>query len=363
MTATLRVLVVGAGAIGTYLGGTLALGRQAEVTFLVRPPTATRLRDLGGLRLHRPDGEHVLPLDAYPRTHPTPAVALTTDPTAISRTTYDLVLLAVKTYHLPDFLESIRPVEDDFPPVVCLLNGVEAEAHLAARLGAERVLAGTVTTAVGRLGPGQARVEKARGVGLAAGHPYTAPLAQALTACGVTVRTYANADAMKWSKLLTNLTANATSAILDLPPAAIYAHPGLARLEVAMLREALAVMHALRLPVVDLPGAPVRLLAWGLRWLPFPLLRPLLQRVVGGGRGGKMPSFHVDLHGGRGMTEVDALNGAVVRFGMRLGVPTPVNRLLNETLTALTEGRLAMETFRHRPEALLERWRSSANGR
>lgn len=48
-----------------------------------------------------------------------------------------------------------------------------------------------------------------------------------------------------------------------------------------------------------------------------------------------MPSLHIDLHGGRGKTEVDYLNGAVVRFGLRLGVPTPINRVLNETLLAL----------------------------
>jgi 2-dehydropantoate 2-reductase len=158
---------------------------------------------------------------------------------------------------------------------------------------------------------------------------------------------------MKWSKLLTNLLANATSAILDMTPAQVFAHPGLYRLEIEGLHEALRVMAAQSLRVVDLPGTPVRLLALGAR-LPYFISKPLMQRSVGSGRGGKMPSFHIDLHSGRGKSEVDYLNGAVVRFGERLGTPTPVNKLLCETLLGLTEGEITIETYRHRPERLLE---------
>jgi 2-dehydropantoate 2-reductase len=128
-------------------------------------------------------------------------------------------------------------------------------------------------------------------------------------------------------------------------------------LEIEGLREALRVMAAQSLQVVDLPSTPVRLLALGAR-LPFTLSKLLIQRSVGRGRGAKMPSFHIDLHSGRGKSEVDYLNGAVVRFGERLGIPTPVNRLLCETLLALTEGRVGIEAYRHQPRKLLEKLRS-----
>ncbi len=360
MSDPLRVLVVGAGAIGTYIGGSLALYRQAQVTFLVRRATAQALRQRGDLRLTLPDGTHRLPL-ALPSPTPVasghpPTVGLLEDPQQSTSAAFDLVVLAVKTYHLPAFLKSIAPVRHAFPPVLCLLNGVEAEQTLAEFLGPERVLAGTVTSAVSRSEPGNARLEKPRGLGIALGHPLSATLLRACAQAHLNPRGYSNPAAMKWSKLLTNLTANATSAILDLPPAEIYAHPGLVRLEVAMLREALAVMAAQHLPVVDLPGAPVRRLAWALRHLPLAWLGPLLRRVVGGGRGEKMPSFHIDLYSGRGQTEVEALNGAVARYGARLGVPTPVNRWLTETLQALTTGQLPLGAYRHRPEALLAAW-------
>jgi len=66
-----------------------------------------------------------------------------------------------------------------------------------------------------------------------------------------------------------------------------------------------------------------------------------------------MPSFHIDLHSGRGRTEVRFLNGAVVRYGEQQGVPTPVNKVLTETLEALSAKTQSVETYRHNPDALL----------
>ena len=166
-------------------------------------------------------------------------------------------------------------------------------------------------------------------------------------------RLYSNARAMKWSKMLTNLIANASSAILDMTPTQIFSDPALFRLEVRQLRETLRVMSAQSIPVVDTPGTPVRLLAFGLRYLPLPLLQPLLKRAAGGGRGAKMPSFHIDLYSGRRQSEVDYLNGAVVRAGKKWNVPTPVNQVLNETLLGLAEGSIPKDQFGHHPEALL----------
>jgi 2-dehydropantoate 2-reductase len=104
--------------------------------------------------------------------------------------------------------------------------------------------------------------------------------------------------------------------------------------------------------VVDLPGTPVRALAAALGLSPFVAQR-LLRRVVGAGRGGKMPSFHTDLQAGRGKTEVRWINGAVARQGAERGVPTPVNQALTEIVEALSAGKLNRDEFRRRPEALL----------
>lgn len=66
-----------------------------------------------------------------------------------------------------------------------------------------------------------------------------------------------------------------------------------------------------------------------------------------------MPSFHIDLHSGRKVSEVDYLNGAVVRAGERAGVPTPVNKSLTQTLLALTRGELPVEAYAHQPQKIL----------
>ena len=112
-------------------------------------------------------------------------------------------------------------------------------------------------------------------------------------------------------------------------------------------------MQAQQIRVVDLPGTPVRLLAFAVRFLPPVLSQPLIRKAVGGGRGGKMPSFHIDLHSGRGKSEVDYLNGAVVRAGEKTGVPTPANRLLRDVLAGLTAGEIPLETYHQNPEKLL----------
>ncbi len=336
----LSLLVFGAGAIGTYIGGSLAL-QGHRVLFLERPAVAARLRE-EGMRLGLAQGLRTV---AELRVRDSLESALQEGP-------FDAALFALKSFDTPAFVKQVAPYAESLPPLVCLSNGVENEHMLAEALGQDRVIPATVTTAVARHGIGHISVERLRGLGIAAGHPLSRRLARACTQAGLHARLYPHAEGMKWSKMLTNLLANAASAILDMTPAEIFANPGLSALEVRQLREALAVMRARRIPVVDLPGTPVRLLALGVR-LPAALSRPLLQRAVGKGRGGKMPSFHIDLHSGRGKSEVQYLNGAVARFGAQHGIPTPVNRALTDILLALTRGDLPLDAYARKPEKLL----------
>jgi 2-dehydropantoate 2-reductase len=132
----------------------------------------------------------------------------------------------------------------------------------------------------------------------------------------------------------------------------VFANKDLYKLEIDMLRECIAVMKAQNIEVVDLPGTPVRALAYATT-LPLWLSKPLLSRAAGAGRGAKMPSFHIDLHNGRGKSEVEYLHGAVVRAAEEFNVPTPVNKVLTETLLALTNKEVPLEEFAHKPEKLL----------
>jgi 2-dehydropantoate 2-reductase len=347
----LRVLTFGAGAIGTYVGGSLALAGH-RLTFVERPHVVEELRQRGlrlDLTVDKRRAGGVIQVD------PSDLVAVGSLKDALRYGPFDVVIFALKSFDTAAALENIKPYAEQIPPILCLQNGVENEPLLAATLGQDKVLYGTLTCSVGRRGPGDIVLERSRGLGVAVAEQGQKDLAGslvvALNGAGLNARLYPNPADMKWSKLLTNLTANATSAILDMTPTEIFAHPDLYRLEMRQLREALAVMKAMHIQVIDLPRTPVRLLAW-VAYLPD-FLRPLVARTIGGGRGGKMPSFHIDLHSGRRQSEVDWLNGAVVRAGERMGIATPVNQLLSQTLTTLIKKKLALDKFSHHPGALV----------
>lgn len=339
----MKFLVVGAGAIGVYLGGSLALAGE-QVVFLVRAPRANAFAE-AGLRLEIGNLELSVP-------HPQVAEDLSQ---ALDRGPYDALLLAVKSYDTAGFLDTTRPCAERMPVVVSFQNGVENEAAIAAALGEKRVIAGTVTTAVSRLPNGGVRVERPRGVGVAGGNPAAAMLVETFKKAGLRAGLYPEPRAMKWSKMLLNLIANASSAILDMTPAEIFADPKLCALETRQLLETMQVMAAQGISIVDLPGAPVRLLATAVQFLPSWIARPVLQQALGKARGAKMPSFYIDLHTGKGKSEIDFLNGAVVRFGERNAVPTPVNRVLTSTLLDLISGRVPLESYARQPEKLLRK--------
>jgi 2-dehydropantoate 2-reductase len=341
---TLRILSFGAGAIGAYIGGSLAL-QGHPVTFIERPEAAAELRR-NGLLLQIGENTHAFPA---PRVAGSLAEALALG-------SYDVGLFALKSYDTPAALHEMTPLADGLPPILCLQNGVDNEPAIAAVLGDEKVIPGTVTTAVSRLGVGQIAVEKLRGVGLAGNHPLSARLLAALNQAGLHARLYPRPLDMKWSKMLSNLLANATSAILEMPPAQVFSHPGLYRIEIAQLRETLSVMNAQGIQVVALPRTPIHLLAWAVRSLPVGLTRPVIGRAVGGGRGAKMPSFYIDLESGRGKTEVGYLNGAVARAGEKTHLPTPTNHLLNDLLQRITDGLEPRLGWVHQPERLVQAW-------
>jgi 2-dehydropantoate 2-reductase len=335
-----RLLVYGAGAIGTYIGGSLAAAGHT-VRFLARPAAADAIRASGLCLQSSGSSTHIGNISVAT----SPGEAFASGP-------HDFVLFALKSYDTTQALAELRAVTTTPPPIVCLQNGVDNEPDMRRVFDADRVIAGTVTTAVTRAGAGKVVVERLRGVGVALKPLPSTGIADAMRGAGLRVRTYPAPEPMKWSKLLVNLVGNATSAILDMPVPEIFMDQRLFGVEVAALHECLAVMGALKVEVVDLPGTPVRALALGVR-LPAVLARPLLRRGVSAGRGSKMPSLHIDLHSGRGKTEVRWLNGAVARHGAECGVPTPVNRVLTETLEGLSQGTLSKDAFRRQPRALL----------
>ena len=345
----MKILAFGAGAIGTYIGGSLALADH-QIVFVERPMVVDELRSRG-LRLD-------LTLDPRRKTKeatkllPSAFVIVASLEEALRYGPFDLALFALKSFDSQSALEGMKPFADKLPPLLCLSNGVSNEQMIIEALGSDKVIYGTVTSAIGRRGAGDIVLERLRGVGVAKGHPLSEKIHSALDAAYLNSKLFDDAASMKWSKMLTNLIANPTSAILDMTAGEVFANKDLYKLEIDMLKECITVMETSGYEVVDLPGTPVRALAFATT-LPLWLSKPLLGRAAGAGRGAKMPSFHIDLHSGRGTSEVDYLHGAVVRAGQKVNVPTPVNKMLTETLLALTNKEIPLEEFAHKPEKLL----------
>jgi len=348
-SAGVKILTFGAGAIGTYIGGSLALAGH-PVVFVERPRAVEELREKG-LRLDLTADSRRQTKDATVL-DPRSFVIVSSLEEALRYGPFDLALFALKSFDTEAALVGMQPFAEKLPPLLCLSNGVANEPAIATALGQDKVIYGTVTTSVGRRDVGNIVLERLRGVGVAKGHALSEKVHAALDAAYLNSRLFEDAASMKWSKMLTNLIANPTSAILDMTAREVFSNPDLYRLEIEMLKEGLAVMEAQGLRVVDLPGTPVRALAFATT-LPLWLSRPFLSRAAGAGRGSKMPSFHIDLHSGRGKSEVEFLHGEVVRAGEKYHVPTPVNKMLTETLKALTNKQIPLEEFAHKPKKLL----------
>jgi len=341
-----KTLVVGAGAVGSFLGVLLAsVGHDVTLVRIFERDSEKPVE------LTRPDGSRVtIPVRRITHTGDAP------DP--------DLILVAVKMPMLRDALEPT--LRWPTVPTLTVENGIGAYEIASEMRPDAPQLAGSLTAPIAPASEDEVRWLGRGGIGLAAvttagtldARPFVAQLVADFTAAGFRARELPNAAAMKWSKLLANLIANASGAILDMDGGDIYADPGLFAAERRQLLETLAVMKALGLRPVGIPGAPVPWLMRGVALPPW-LGRPILRRALGDARAGKMPSLRIHVRSAPPagaspeQTEVAWMNGAVAAEGARLGVPTPVNRVLAELTEQVAQDPERRAAFRGHPELLI----------
>ena len=129
----MRILVIGAGAVGGYFGGRLAAAGR-DVTFLVREGRAEQLRRTG-LRIFDVYGDVTVPASELK--------LLTADEVKVRPEAFDLILLSTKAYSLESAMVDFAPAVGSGTAILPLLNGMRHLEALEARFGAEAVLGGT----------------------------------------------------------------------------------------------------------------------------------------------------------------------------------------------------------------------------
>lgn len=341
----MKILVYGAGAVGGYLGAMLYFAKH-DVTIIDKDVNAKVIAE-NGLSVVQAGQTRV----AQPQALSSVAQAFMDESAA-----YDLIIMGMKSYDLVAALDPLVAFCPDPQTIITIQNGIGVERPFIDQFGAEHVIAGSFTTPISKETINRLVVEREdRGLALAPTlrKQNIKPWAQLFSNAGVQTSRVKDYQSMKWSKVLLNIVGNATSAIINRPPGTIYKSAAMFDLEVRMLKETLAVMDKLKLKVIDLPGSPAKRLAQAVNRVPRSVLKPILTRMVAGGRGDKMPSFHIDLTAGIGKSEVVYHNGAIAKAGAENGVRTPVNQALTDVLWKLTQDELDWRDFDGQPRRLL----------
>ncbi len=303
----MRVLVVGAGAVGGYFGVLLARGGH-EVAFVARGANLAALRAYG------------LRVELGKETWHLAAPAAVEDPAAAPPP--ELVLVCVKSYDTAAVAAALRPAVRPDTIVLSLQNGVENEDMLASVLNLPPLMLALTQIGVALTAPGVVRFS-GRG-NILFGEPDGRPSARAeivraaLMQAGIPADIRADIQAAVWEKLAWNAGFNAVTAITRTTVAEALAVRATRDLVATAMEEVDAVATALGIPVRRRRTA--RVLADSTSALPD-FQTSMLQDLLRGRR-----------------LEYDAITGAVVRAAERVGVAVPVNRALLALLARLDPG-------------------------
>jgi len=268
----------------------------------------------------------------------------------------DLAIVAVKSYDTDAAIATLQRAlgPESKTTIMTPQNGVGNEEKLMATFGADNVVSAALTIPLDRTRDGSIVAASDGGLAIApAGQAAHNWIVATFEQAGVPVQVASDYRSMKWSKLMLNMAANATCAILNVLPERLVHYNSIFGLEILALRECRAVMKASGLKPIDLPRYPVRALQ-AATTLPIPAARAILANRIAGARGRKPPSLLLDLRAAKGRTEVDVLNGAIATVGRTKGIRTPVNAAITRVVNDIAHMPQLWAKYREQPDALEE---------
>jgi 2-dehydropantoate 2-reductase len=286
----MKIAVMGAGAVGCYFGGMLA--RAGHDVMLIGRPDHVAAIQRDGLRLETKTFDERIRLSA------------STEVSAIAGS--KLVLFCVKSTDTEAAAAQMRPHLAADTVLITLQNGVDNAERLRL-VATQTVLAAVVYVATEMAGPGHVK-HHGRGELVIETSPASDEIAQMFIASQVPTELSANVRGALWAKLILNCAYNALSAIAQLPYGRVVQGEGVDAVMRDVIVECVAVAAA---EGVQLPG-DVEAAAHRIA-VTMP---------------GQYSSTAQDLARGK-RSEIDHLNGHIVRRGEALGIATPVNRTLH----------------------------------
>jgi 2-dehydropantoate 2-reductase len=303
MTEIKRVAILGAGALGSYFAGRFFDTPEFSTVLIAKGSRLDRLqRD--GLVIN---GKH------YPF-----SVIQPDD----SQEPMDLIIVALKQYHLEEALQGMDKLVGDDTIFVSFMNGLESEDCIAEIFGMEKVLHG-ISVGIDALREGNQMSYTNPGKHYF-GELNNAELSEkvrrvqkAFESAGIQYETPVDMLRIMWWKFMINVGMNQASAVMRAPYGIFHKDPNAQQLMEALMREviALAAAQGINLTERDIDD-----------WYPF---------LHGLSPQGKT-SMLQDIEAGR-KTEVEIFGGKVVELGKKLAVPTPVNETLLRIIRVLEQ--------------------------
>lgn len=316
-----HIILFGAGSIGCYVGGRLAAA-HGHVTLIGRPRVGEAIARYG---LHLSDAA------ASPVDLPGDRVRFATDPTAVADA--DVVIVTVKALATEEVARTLAPLLKPDAIVLSLQNGVSNAEVLARHIPAPRVIAGMVPFNVVALGSG--RFHRATGGDLMAAHdPRLQALLPLFDRAGLPLRLQTDMRAVLWGKLMLNLN-NAINALSGRPLLEQLNERSYRLCMAACIAEGLKALAAAGIAPAKIGAVPARALPQLLR-LPTPLYKIIAKRNLRIDPKARS-SMWEDFEQGR-LTEIDVLNGEVVRLAAQYGMTAPINARIVDLVHAAERG-------------------------
>lgn len=303
----MQIAIIGIGAMGCLFGAKLS--QVAEVTLFGHWPAQLAALQTAGLELITPDG----------RTQTTPLHATNSPPSVPSA---HLALILVKSSQTAKAAQVAQQLLAKDGVALTLQNGLGNLETLTAVLGQDRTLIGTTSEGATIVQPGTVRHAGA-GQTFIAASPETAvtnQIVELFQAAGFQTSLAANTRSLIWGKLAVNAGINPLTAVLQVPNGFLV-HNEIA--QNIMARAASEVAQVAAAQAIPLPFADTAVQAL----------------AVAQATAANQSSMHQDLAQGR-PTEIEAICGAVVAYGRRHHIPTPVNQVLRTAVRQAEQGSL-----------------------